>query len=109
MLYRFKSQATADVVMLEANARQLLDIIGKEAGAQGIIVVDQIPAAIEAIKAAIERESKQGQRVRDALADHEASADDPELQQIGLYQRASPLLHMLRRAHAEGKDVVWGV
>ncbi|MEG6541847.1 DUF1840 family protein [Staphylococcus warneri] len=27
MLYQFKSQATADVVMLEPNARQLLDVI----------------------------------------------------------------------------------
>ena len=36
MLYRFKSQATADVVMLEANARQLLDIVGKP----GYVIID---------------------------------------------------------------------
>ena len=49
MLYRFKSQATADVVMLEPNARQLLDVIGKTPGPQGIVTVDQIPAAVSAL------------------------------------------------------------
>ena len=47
MLYRFKSQATEDVVMMEGNARQLLDIVGK-ASSKGIITVDQLPAAIAA-------------------------------------------------------------
>ena len=46
MLYRFKSRASPDFVMLELHARQLLDIVGKAPAPQGIITVEQIPAAI---------------------------------------------------------------
>ncbi len=108
MLYRFKSQATADVVMLEANARQLLDIMGRPSGPKGIITVDQIPAAVSALEAAIANDGKQNQHNHDAFA-VENHADDAERQHVGLHQRASPLIHLLKRAAAESKDVVWGV
>ena len=108
MLYRFKSQATADVVMLEANARQLLDIVGKPPGAKGIITVDQIPAAISALETAVRSDSSQNQHNHDAFA-VESHADDAERQHVGLHQRAAPLIDMLKRSLAENKDVVWGV
>jgi len=37
MLYKFKSKATGDLIMLEPNGRQVLRLIGKEPTAQGII------------------------------------------------------------------------
>ena len=43
MLYKFKSQAAADVIMLEPNDEELLKIIGKAPGAAGIITAAQIP------------------------------------------------------------------
>ncbi|MET0542610.1 MAG: DUF1840 domain-containing protein [Variovorax sp.] len=107
MLYRFKSQATADVVMLEANARQLLDIIGKSAGPKGIITVDQIPAAVAALEAAVRNEGANPHN-HDSHA-VEGHAEDAERQHVGLHQRASPLIHMLKDSQADGKDVVWGV
>ena len=107
MLYRFKSQATADVVMLEPNARQLLDIVGKAPGPQGIITVDQIPAAVSALEAAVGREHEQRHNGDQFAADkHEEPA---EREHVALHQRAAPLIDMLKRAAAEGKDVVWGV
>jgi hypothetical protein len=108
MLYRFKSQATADVVMLEANARQLLEIVGKPSGPKGIITADQIPAAVSALESAISNDAVQNQHNHDAFA-VENHADDAERQHVGLHQRAAPLIHMLKRSQAEGKDVVWGV
>ncbi len=48
MLYKFKSRATADVIMLEANGRQLLQIIGKSPDPHGIVTAAQIPAALQA-------------------------------------------------------------
>jgi Domain of unknown function (DUF1840) len=108
MLYRFKSQATADVVMLEANARQLLEIVGKPSGGKGIITVDQMPAAIAALENAVRMDGSQNQHNHDAFA-VESHADDAERQHVGLHQRAAPLLDMLKRSQAEGKDVVWGV
>ena len=108
MLYRFKSQATADVVMLEANARQLLEIMGKPSGPKGIITVDQMPGAVSALEAAIASDGQQNQHNHDAFA-VESHADDAERQHVGLHQRALPLLQMLKRSQTESKDVVWGV
>ena len=39
MLYKFKSKATGDVIMLGANGDQVMRIIRKEPAAQGIIAV----------------------------------------------------------------------
>lgn len=108
MLYRFKSQATSDIVMLEANARQLLEIIGKAAGPTGIVTVDQIPAAVTALESAVQNDAAQNKHNHDALnvEDHDEKA---VREHVGLHQRATPLIEMLKRSGAEGKDVVWGV
>lgn len=108
MLYRFKSQATADVVMLEANARQLLDIAGKTPGPKGIITVDQIPAAVAALETAVREDTQKNQHNHDAFAT-ESHGEDAERQHVGLHQRALPLIDMLKRSQEAGKDVVWGV
>lgn len=107
MLYRFKSQATADVLMLETNARHLLEVAGKEAGAMGIFTVEQIPAALAKLEAAIALEAKIHHN-GDAFAveGHEAVAD---LNHVALHQRAAPLIDMLKRSLDENKNVVWGV
>ena len=108
MLYRFKSQATADVVMLEPSARHLLDIVGKTPGPQGIITSEQIPAAIAALEEAVRLEHDRHRHNGDPVAaeDHEEPA---EREHVALHQRAAPLIDMLKRSAAEGKDVVWGV
>ena len=98
MLYKFKSKNAGDVIMLEPNGRRLLEIIGKEPGARGIIQPAQMAAAITAIEAAIKAEE---------LDNAEAGippGDDP-----GLRQRATPFIEMLRRNLQSGDDVVWGV
>jgi hypothetical protein len=56
MLYKFKSKNTGDVIMLEPHGRQVLEIIGKEAGPKGIILPEQMPAALLALRAAIASE-----------------------------------------------------
>ena len=49
MLYRFKSKNMGDVIMLEANGRQVLEIIGKTPDPRGIILPEQMPAASAAL------------------------------------------------------------
>ena len=111
MLYKFKSRATADVIMLEPNGRQLVQIMGKEPGGSGIVTAQQIPAAIAAIEAAIADEEQRRAQAREAAeADtgedgQEAGEAPPEA--VSLRQRATPLLDMLRRSAAEGREVVW--
>lgn len=98
MLYRFKSKNTGDVIMLEANGRQILEIIGKTPGRQGIILPEQMPAAIEALEAAIALEHSGKEEVGGLHAEG-----------VGLQQRALPFIHMLQENHKAGEEVVWGV
>lgn len=93
--------------MLEANARQLLEIMGKSGGPKGVLTVDQIPAAVAALEAAVRNEAGNAHN-HDGLA-VEGHAEEAERQHVGLYQRASPLIHMLKDSLADRKDVVWGV
>ncbi|RZL66898.1 MAG: DUF1840 domain-containing protein [Variovorax sp.] len=107
MLYRFKSRASQDFVMLEVHARQLFDVIGKSPSPKGIITVEQIPAAISAIEAAMAQEGGNAHN-SDKFA-VEGHANDAEVQHVGLRQRAAPLLHMLKDSLADSKDVTWEV
>ncbi len=122
MLYKFKSKATGDLIMLEPQGRQILKIIGKEPGAQGIIEPKDMMAAIDALQRAvvIEEEARQAAREaeREAHKAAEGVAADPaksgthtgsDKGAISLKQRVVPFIDMLRRAHAEDKDIVWGV
>jgi cyclopropane-fatty-acyl-phospholipid synthase len=105
MIYKFKSQAAADVIMLQLNGDQMLAIVGKEPSAQGIITVAQIPAAIAALEAAIEvHEATEAKRRENPGLVVEAEGDS-----VMLRQRAAPFIDLLRTSAQAGKDVVWGV
>ncbi|MCA0324573.1 MAG: DUF1840 domain-containing protein [Proteobacteria bacterium] len=110
MLYKFKSQVAAEVIMLQPSAEELLKLIGKAPGAQGIITAAQAPAAIAALQAAIQQREAQGQgqaaSVENGKEEEQSRAvDEP----ISLRQRAAPFIDLLERSTAAGKDVVWGV
>lgn len=102
MLYKFKSKDAGDVIMLEANGRRVLEIIGKDPGPKGIILPEQMPAAIQALEEAIALE-----HARDKEKGKEG--DDVPGDGVGLHQRAMPFIDMLRRNLAAGHEVVWGV
>jgi len=107
MLYKFKSKAAGDLIMLEPNGRRVLEIIGKEPGSKGIIEPVQMPAAIAALEAAIAREEAEQQAaIREAEANGKAP---PKLPEVSLRQRAVPFIDMLRRCEKAGKEIVWGV
>lgn len=100
MLYKFKSKAAGDVIMLGPNGDELLRILGREALPKGIIEVGDMPAAIAAIEAAVQ-------------AAPAAGGDDDEAQdekrRVALRQRVWPMVEMLRRCHAAREAIVWGV
>ena len=111
MLFRFKSRATADLILLEPQAQRLLQIIGKEATPQGIVTLAQMPAAMAALQAAVADEARREAEAPSELPDQDAlpDPDAPERDTVRLRQRAAPFIEMLRRSAAAGKDVVWGV
>jgi len=98
MLYRFKSKNMGDVIMLEPNGRLMLEIIGKPPGPRGIILPEQMPAAIQALEAAIKREELTKDKDGEGLPEG-----------VGLHQRAKPFIDMLRWNIKAEQEVVWGV
>lgn len=108
MLYKFKSRAAADLIMLEPHGRQIVSIMGKTPGARGIVTVAQIPAAIAALEAAVADEEA---RVQAQAAEEGDDADAAEQRKdaVRLRQRVVPLIEMLKRSAAADVDVVWGV
>lgn len=113
MLYKFKSKATGDLIMLEPQGKHILKLIGKEPGVKGIILPNEMLAAIDALNAAVAQEELTIQAAKDASKgegeDGSPAPKNEGARSISLKQRVVPFLDMLRRAHAEDKEVVWGV
>ena len=136
MLITFKCRAAPDVVMLENLAQYLVGIVGKHLGARGVITHEELPEAISKLEAAIVtdkreiaeheghfHEGEEGHEthelpiglVKREIAEHEGPFHEGEEGHethelpIGLAQRAYPFLDMLREAHRENADVLWGV
>jgi hypothetical protein len=111
MIYKFKSKATGDLIMLGPNGDQLLRLLGREPGPKGIFEPADMPALITTLKAAVQADEVARAEAR-AGADGtaEAAADEPAAQaQVSLRQRVWPMVEMLGRAQAAGQPVVWGV
>jgi cyclopropane-fatty-acyl-phospholipid synthase len=104
MLYKFKSRATADLILLEPHGRQILQIIGKSPDVRGIVTAAQIPSAIAALEAAVVADEAQP-----PADDADENAEQEERRDsVRLRQRAAPVIDMLKRSAAEDTDVVWG-
>ncbi|MDP2680600.1 MAG: DUF1840 domain-containing protein [Rhodoferax sp.] len=111
MLYKFKSKVTGDVIMLQANGQHMLEIIGKhstsEPSIKGILLPEQMPGALQALKNALVLEEAQQQ---EALA--QAKADKlppPRFEAIGLRQRSLPFIDMMNQCLKAKEVITWGV
>ena len=110
MMITFKSTASNDVLMFDTAAKDFLRCIGKAPdAATGIITVDQLPAAIDSVRAAIAADKTQPPTAADPAEKEVAGADDEHDERVGFGQRAMPMLELMERALAEGAPVVWGV
>jgi hypothetical protein len=107
MIYKFKSRATGDLIMLEPDGRRVLEIIGKTPGPQGIIEVDQMLPAVDALNAAIAK-SEATFKATAAAAGGVDKVPTPH-ETITLRQRATPFIGMLKECAAAGREIVWGV
>ena len=103
MLYKFKSKAAGDVIMLGTNGDQVMRLVGREPAPQGIFEVDAMPGLMSTLKAAVEA---------DEAARGSTSVDEAEGRvagdRVALRQRVWPLVEMLRRCHAAREVIVWG-
>ena len=107
MLYKFKSKAAGDLILLEPQGKQFLQLIGKAVEPKGIIEADQMPEAIKALQQAVKaQEHVQAQAVAQAKAQGQTP---PKFEAISLRQRTKPIIDMLERCHKAGQPMVWGV
>ena len=111
MLYKFKSKATGDVIMLQPNGQRVLEIIGKHSAAdpsvKGILLPEDMPQALTALSAAVmQEEAARAEAIAQAKADN---APAPHFEAISLRQRALPFMDMVRHCQQAKEPIVWGV
>jgi hypothetical protein len=104
-MYRFKSKADSDLIMMGPVGDQILRIVGREPAPKGIIEVAALPDAIRALEEAIAA-AELARRDADRT---DRDDDERGAEAVGIAQRAWPMLEMMRRSLAEHADIVWGV
>ncbi len=104
MLYKFKSKAAGDVIMLGPNGDQVMRAVGREPAPRGIFEVDAMPGLIAALEAAVAADDA----ARGRSADDDGAAQSGPGDAVALRRRVWPLVEMLRRSHGAREVVVWG-
>lgn len=109
MIYKFKSAASGDLLMLGPQGDQLLRLLGREPAAKGIIEVASMADALAALQAAIAAEEQAGAAPPGPATANDEAAGEPAQPAVGLRQRLWPMIEMLRRCQAAAEPIVWGV
>jgi hypothetical protein len=111
MLYKFKSKASGDVIMFETHAKALLEIMGKDPSAKGILLVADMPKALEALEAALKKHGHEAghEEGHASPAKHGSKEQEQASLAVSLGQRAAPMRQMIKQCILEGHPIVWGV
>ena len=109
MIYKFKSKATGDTIMLAPQGDQLLRLIGRDPAAKGIIEVAAMAAAVAALQRAVEDDEAARKEQGSARQGDEHAEASGAPESISLRRRVWPMVEMLKRAQAAGEPIVWGV
>jgi hypothetical protein len=107
MIVTFSSPASGDVIMFGDVAQRMMEIMGKDRSDKGIVTVEQLPDAIDRLRAAVAADK--AQRAGNIDADDERNRERGEPIFVSLAQRAVPLLELLERSLKKNKPVTWGV
>lgn len=112
MIYKFKSKAAGDVIMLQPTGDKVLGLIGKDPAPQGIIEPSQMPAAIRALADAVAADDAARARRASGEQDRDIGEDEPAAggrDKVSLRQRVWPLVEMMKRAQSADEPITWGV
>jgi len=105
MAITFTSKSSGDVTMLDANAKQVLELIGKDFGVRGVITATEAAAAAAKLRAAGAAAGSQGRGDDAQGKDSDAVGADA----VPLHTRVQPFIEMLDNAARQNKDILWGV
>jgi len=105
MIYRFRSKAGPDVIMLADLTQRIFEILGRPLEPRGILTVEQLPTLIIALETAILKDLEE--RAKSNAADQENTEKPKLADRLG--QRAYPFLELMKQAKAKDEPVMWGV
>jgi hypothetical protein len=100
MLVTFKTKAYANITMFGDIAVRLLRMMGHSGTVPSAILADDVPAALERLRAAIAEERRR--------ASAEPTEGDPDKEpKVSIANRALPLIELLEAAAKRHADVMW--
>lgn len=104
MLVTFTCKAYADITMFGDVALSMLKMMGHSETVPGAILAEDVPAALDRLKIAIEKVKA----AATPSVPEDARHDDPDEQQpVSPAHRALPLIELLTAAASENCDVMW--
>lgn len=102
MLVTFQTSAYANITMFGDVAVQLLKMMGHSGTVPSAIRAEDVPEALERLKAAIAKVKTTGESPSAGARD-----DDSEEPPVSLAHRAFPLIELLEAAAKRKCDVMW--
>ena len=100
MLVTFTCKAYADITMFGDVALGMLKMMGHSETVPGALLAEDVPAALDRLKRAIEAAPVQSES-------REARDDDSDEPPVSLAHRALPLIELLTAAAQQKTDVMW--
>lgn len=104
-MYRFKSRATHDLLMLHAVGQDVLRLLGKDPDHPGVIRWQDMAVARQLLTDAAQKTTT----AKPTHDEDDVSEETPNASQIDLSKRIVPLLMVLKRCEQAQVDLVWGV
>ncbi|KAA6182030.1 DUF1840 domain-containing protein [Thiohalocapsa marina] len=102
MLITFTTPVHADITMFGDVAKALIHMMGHSGSVPGAILAEDVPRALEKLKAAVARNPESPLNPA-----RDAEDDDTRGQSVSLAHRALPLIDLLEAAAREEKNVMW--
>ena len=106
MLVTFRSEAYSNITMFGDVAIKLLKLMGHSGTVPGAIMAEDVPAALERLKAAIEA-AKAAPKAESAEDKQDKNWKDDKDRDVSLVHRALPLLELLEASAKEECNVMW--
>ncbi|WP_018953423.1 DUF1840 domain-containing protein [Thioalkalivibrio sulfidiphilus] len=104
MLITFKTPAHGDLTFFGDVAQEFIRIMGHSGSVPGALDAQDVPAALQSLRAALERGELSAHR--DTRGEEEAEQDEDEIP-VPLQHRALPLIELLEAAAASRQYVMW--
>ncbi|TVR60827.1 MAG: DUF1840 domain-containing protein [Candidatus Competibacteraceae bacterium] len=110
MIVTFRSKAYADIMMFGDIAVRLLKLMGHSGTVPSALLAEDVPAALERLKAAVAANKAAEEAADDVRKDSDAEGEDDEKSDehsVALAHRALPLIELLAASATAQCDVMW--